>query len=81
MVNIVEDWESLEEYAQCCRFGAYQLKDSVDGIEIRVKVGRLGFVKTFKDAEDPLFSRIISFCNIRCFFKIQGRVNDELFFT
>jgi len=81
LVNIVEDWESLEEYARMCRFGAYQFKDSIDGLELRVKVGRLGFVKTFKNAEDPLFNRIISFCNIRGFFKIQGRVDDEVFFT
>jgi hypothetical protein len=78
---LVEEWDSLEEYAQCCRIGAYQLKDAVDGLELRVKVGRLGFVRTFKNAEDPLFNRILSFCNLRGFYKIQGHVDDELFFT
>lgn len=46
MVHVVEQWGDLEKYAQCCRFGAHQLKDAVDGVELWVKAGRLGFVKT-----------------------------------
>lgn len=81
MVNLVEDWESLEDYARWCRYGAYQTRDAVDGLEIRVVVGKFGFVKTFKDSQDPLLKRILSFCKAEGFIKVSGSVPEELFFT
>lgn len=81
MVNLVEDWESLEEYAQWCRYGAYQTRDVVDGVEIRVTMGRFGYVKTFKDPQDQLLKRILGFCKAEGFIKVMGSIPDELFFT
>ena len=51
MVNLVEDWEVLEEYAGD-KQGYYQILYSAKGVEIRVAVGRLGFKKKFKSAMD-----------------------------
>lgn len=81
MVNLVEDWASLEHYSQYCRYGTYQVKDVVDGIEIRVVVGRFGYIKTFKDTKDQLLNRILAFCETGCYIKVQGSISDELFFT
>ena len=81
MVNVVEDWESLEDYAHWCRYGAYQTRDVVDGVEVRVVVGRFGYVKTFEDSQDQLLKRILGFCKAESFIKVQGSVPEDLFFT
>jgi len=50
LVNLVDNWEVLEEYAGE-KQGFYQLL-GVDGtIEIRVSVGKLGFKKNSKAAK------------------------------
>ena len=46
MVNLVDDWEVLEEYAGE-KQGFYQLLGVDGAIEIRVCTGRLGFRKEF----------------------------------
>lgn len=81
LVNLVEDWESLEEYAHRCKYGAFQVRKVVDGVEVRVVVGKFGFVKTFQNSEDDLLKRILSFCSIEGFIKVLGSISDELFFT
>jgi len=80
-VNLVEDWKSLEDYSQFCRYGTYQIKDVVDGIEIRVLMGKFGYIKTFHDSKDQLLSRILAFCDTRGFIKVHGSIADELFFA
>ncbi|MEM2888918.1 MAG: hypothetical protein QXR42_05500 [Candidatus Bathyarchaeia archaeon] len=81
MVSLVESWESLEEYAKWCRTGAYQLRETVDGIELRVIVGKYGFIKCFRDTGDPLFSHILEFLKTEGYIKVSGNVPDELFFA
>jgi hypothetical protein len=57
LVNLVEDWESIEKYARQLEYytkvGSYQLRKSNDGMEIKVRVGKFGYVNKFKDPEDP----------------------------
>ena len=79
MVNLVEDWEVLEEYAGD-KLGFYQILYGAKGVEIRLAVGRLGFKKEFESAEDPLLSRILSFCNSQKYIKVSENVRDEFFF-
>ena len=81
MVNLVESWEDLEEYAKWCRYGSYQIRETVEGIEIRVVTGRFGYAKDFKDEQDPLFSHVLSFCKSEGFIKVLGNVPDEFFFS
>ncbi len=81
MVSLVESWEDLEEYAKWCRTGAYQMRESGEGIELRVVVGKYGFVKSFKESQDPLFSHILEFCETEGFIKVLGNVPDEFFFS
>jgi len=76
---LVEDWEVLEEYAGD-KQGYYQILYSAKGVEIRVAVGRLGFKKKFKSAEDPLFNHILSFCNSRKYITVSENIRDEFFF-
>jgi len=61
MVNLVDDWEVLEEYAGE-KLGFYQLLGVDGAIEIRVSTGRLGFRKEFESGKDELLMRIQDFC-------------------
>jgi len=79
LVNLVEDWEVLENYAGDKR-GFYQILYAAKGVEIRLAVGRLGFKKEFESAEDPLLSRILSFCNSQKYIKVSENIRDDFFF-
>ena len=79
MVNIVEDWEVLEEYAGD-KQGFYQVLGEGEAVEIRVAIGRLGFKKEFESKNDALLNRIIAFCKTRKFIRISENVRDEFFF-
>ena len=79
MVNLVEDWEVLEEYAGD-KQGYYQILYSANGVEVRVAVGRLGFKNEFESGKDPLLNRILSFCQSQRYVKISENVRDEMFF-
>ncbi|MCK4481629.1 hypothetical protein KAU55_00270 [Candidatus Bathyarchaeota archaeon] len=80
MVNLIEDWEVLEEYAGD-KQGFYQiLEGEAETVEIRVAIGRLGFRKRIQDKGDTLLNRILSFCKSRSFIKISDNVRDEFFF-
>ena len=79
MVNLVDDWQVLEELVGE-RLGFYQLL-SVDGaIEIRVLFGKVGFEREFKDGNDKLLSQILDFCRKHRFIQIGAYVQDENFF-
>jgi len=80
MVNIVSDWEMLEEYAEWCRIGQYQVSSNLDGKEVRVLVGRFGFVKTFADEKEPILDHIIKFCKHNHFVKVVDSIPEEIFF-
>ena len=80
MVNLVEDWEVLEEYAGD-KQGFYQILEGyAEAAEIRVAIGRLGFKKEFENKDDTLLNRILSFYKSRSFIKISENVRDEFFF-
>jgi hypothetical protein len=79
LVDLVEDWEILENYAGD-KQGYYQILYGAKGLEIRVNVGRLGFKKKFESAKDPLLNSILSFCNSQKYIKVSENVRDEYFF-
>jgi len=79
LVNLVEEWEVLEEYAGDKR-GFYQILYSAKGVEVRVAVGRLGFKEEFEGAKDLLLNRILDFCNSQKYVKVSENVRDEFFF-
>ena len=81
MVELVENWEDLEKYAEFCRVGIYQIRKDVDGTEVRVHVGRFGYKHVFKDPRDQKLRRILEFCNAEGFIKIRGSIPEEQFFT
>ncbi len=79
LVNLVDNWEVLEEYAGE-KQGFYQLL-GVDGtIEIRVSVGKLGFKKEFESGKDELLTRILDFCKSKRYIRISENIRDEQFF-
>ena len=65
MVNLVENWEVLEDYAGD-KQGFYQILGDAEAVEIRVAISRLGFKKEFDNKGDMLLNRILSFCHISC---------------
>jgi hypothetical protein len=79
LVNLVEDWEVLEDYAGDKR-GFYQLLGGAEAVEIRVAISRLGFKKEFDNKGDMLLNRILTFCKSRNFIKINKNVRDDFFF-
>jgi len=80
LVNLVEEWEILEDYAGD-KQGFYQIiEDGAETVEIRVAIGRLGFKKEFNNKGDTLLNRILSFCKFRKFIKVSETVRDEFFF-
>ena len=79
MVNLVEDWEVLEEYAGD-KQGFYQVLGEGEAVEIRIAIGRLGFKKEFESKNDALLNRILAFCKTRKFIRISENVRDEFFF-
>jgi len=79
LVNLVEDWEVLEEYAGD-KQGLYQILYRAKRVEIRVAVGRLGLKKEFESAEDTLLKRILRFCNSQRYIKVSENIRNEFFF-
>jgi len=79
LVNLVHEWEVLEDYAGD-KQGFYQVLGDAEAVEIRVAVGRLGFKKEFDNKGESLLNRILSFCRSRKFIRISESVRDEFFF-
>ena len=79
MVNLVEDWETIEEYAGD-KQGFFQILQGGKGVEIRVTVGRLGYKQSFENSENQLLDRIIKFCDFQNYAKISENIRDEQFF-
>jgi len=79
VVNIIEDWDVLAEYAGE-KLGFYQIL-AVDGtIEIRVQTGRIGYKKEFENGNDPLLNKILDFCKKHRYIQIRENMRDEQFF-
>jgi len=79
VVNIIEDWDVLEEYAGE-KLGFYQLLASDGDFEIRVMTGRVGFKREFEKGDDPLLLKIRDFCQKHHFIRISENLRDEYFF-
>jgi len=79
VVNIIEDWDVLAEYAGE-KLGFYQLLSNDGIIEIRVQTGRIGFKKEFDKGDDPLLIKILDFCKRRRYIQISENMRDDQFF-
>ena len=60
VVNIIEDWDVLAEYAGE-KLGFYQLLGNDGTIEIRVQTGRIGFKKEFDKRRRPALNQNLGF--------------------
>lgn len=79
MVNIVEDWDVIEEYAGE-KIGFYQLLANDGMFEIRVQTGRVGFKREFDNGNDPLLTKILDFCRKQRYIRVSQKLRDEEFF-
>jgi hypothetical protein len=79
LVNLVEDWKIVEEYADD-KIGFYQVLGDDEPVEIRVSVGRCGFKKEFQNKTDPLLIRILAFCRLQKYVRISESIRDDSFF-
>ena len=79
LVNLIEDWDVLEEYAGE-KLGFYQLLESDGKFEIRVQTGRVGFKQEFEKGDDPLLIRVLDFCRKRRYIRVTEHLRDEDFF-
>ncbi len=79
MVNIIQEWSILEEYAGE-KLGFYRTLDRGDRAEIRVQTGRIGYIKQFDSLEDANYKKIVDFCRKRGFIELSEHIRDEDFF-
>jgi hypothetical protein len=79
VVNIIEDWEVLEEYAGE-KLGFYQLLDNDGKIEIRVQTGKVGFKQEFALGSDALLNKILDFCKKHRYIRVCENLRDDQFF-
>ena len=91
MVFLTFDWEGFKAYAQNCRLGTWQVKETLEGLEVRVRAGRLGFKAhlvgaldsgepKFADAQtEKLYNEIIEFCKLQGFTNVVGSIPDDQF--
>ncbi len=79
MVNLIEDWEVLEEYAGE-KLGFYQLLESDGKFEIRVQTGKVGFMREFENGTDPLLNKVLDFCKRHRYIRVSQKLRDEEFF-
>ncbi len=80
LVNVVEEWETLEELGEFHSRGFYQVLSENKNTEIRVAVGGFGFRKEFKAQDDALLNHIQVFCKSQKYIKVTENVRDEDFF-
>ena len=80
MVDLVENWEILASYAGD-KLGFYQIIGNDEPVEIRVNVGRVGFIKEFKTRADPLCNQILAFCRQNKYILVSKSIRDEVFFS
>jgi hypothetical protein len=79
LVNLVEEWEILEEYAGE-KLGFYQILEDAERTEIRVTTGKLGFKKEFNRRDDPELTKIKDYCKRHQFIRVSENVRDDTFF-
>lgn len=78
MVNLVEDWAVFEEYARRKK-GFYQSTINDGVVDMRVKSEECGFIREFKNREDPLLTRIMDLCRKQRFIKVTENIPDKDF--
>jgi hypothetical protein len=79
VVNLIEDWDVLAEYAGE-KLGFYQILGNDGTIEIRVQTGRIGYRKEFKTGDDKELLSILDFCKKHRYIQISEHLRDEEFF-
>jgi hypothetical protein len=84
-VDLVENWESIEKIVDTLAYlkgtGSYRLKNVPKGVELRVRIGKYGYMNIFKSSEDPELIKILAFCQAKEFYKLQGSISDDVFFA
>jgi len=85
LVDLVEEWKDIvkhtEYLARYEKVGSYKLKKSDEGVEIRVCIGPYGYIRQFKEPEDPELIKILAFCQASKFIKVQGSLADDVFYA
>jgi hypothetical protein len=79
LVNLIEEWDVLEEYAGE-KLGFYQLLANDGMFEIRVQTGRVGFKKEYASGDDPELNKILDFCRRHYYIRVCRKLRDEEFF-
>jgi hypothetical protein len=83
VVNLVKKWIELKNYAVNAPGGAvhaYQVFEEEKITEVRVLVGKYGFIKEYSDLGDKELGEIMSFCNFNAFLDISSKIADDRFF-
>jgi hypothetical protein len=79
VVNIIEDWDVLAEYAGE-KLGFYQLIEDGGKTEIRVQTGRVAYKKEFEFCNDKQLKEILDFCKRHGYIQVSENMRDDQFF-
>ena len=80
MVFVISKWEDLEECVQYARYILYRRIDHGDRVELRIKVGRLGFQGVFRK-DDPELRKILEKLRVYGAIEVERTVPDEVFLS
>ena len=83
VVTLVKKWIELKNYAVTAPGGAvhaYQVFEEEKITEVRVLVGKFGFIKEYSDLGDKELGEIMSFCDLNEFLDVSGKIADDRFF-
>jgi len=78
MVEVIEDFEALKDYAQYCRLVLYSMEEAGDTTRVRVRVGRLGFDQYLPK---PKLKEIEAWLTAHDALKVVDVVDDAFFFV
>ncbi len=82
VVNLVKKWVEIKNYAVTAPGAAhaYQVIEEDKKTEVRVLVGKFGFIKEYTDLGDSELGEVMRFCDLNQFLDVSGKVADDRFF-
>jgi len=81
VIYVVDSFQAILDNYERCRYGTYQLQEVEGGkIILRVRVGSLGYEKTFNSKDDEDLKEKLEILKSRGFYKVIKAVPEDAFF-
>ena len=81
MVLVVEDWDMFLEHLGASRgIGLFQVSQTGEGVQLRVRGGTLGYEEEFDGEDDPKLAKRLKVLEAKGVIKVKKIVQDEAWF-